>query len=117
MSSARLKYGIYSAQVDRDGRVVKGRSLCIYDEGIIDSEETIAGRILPLVEEKGFRFPIIICSYYSRQPPSKTGLDFIGNKHGIPRFKPKRPISSTESCDWYVDDEKGIHKVKDFKIV
>ncbi|MCJ7635021.1 hypothetical protein MUP77_21850, partial [Candidatus Bathyarchaeota archaeon] len=105
------------AQVDSDGRVVKGKSLCIYDEGIIDSEETAARRILPLVEEKGFRLPIIICSYYSRQSPSKTGLDFIGNKQGIPRFKPKRPIPSTGSCDWYVDDEKGIHKVKDSKIV
>ena len=108
--SSRLKYGIYSGHIDGHGKIVKEKSLNIYGEGIVH-QERIENEIIPIIEEKKIDFPIVICSYFSQYPPSKTGIDIITTKTG-PRFRPKRPKSDTESCDWLIDENKQITRIR-----
>lgn len=105
--SSRLKYGVYSGNTDSQGKVVKGKSLSIYGEGMVDKEK-IENEIIPIIEEKKIDFPVVICSHYSRDLPSKTGIDIIDTKTGS-RFKPRRK-SGIESCNWLIDKNKHITK-------
>jgi hypothetical protein len=107
MSNAMRKYGVCSAQIDANGYVRKGESLRMLGEGT-DDEETIK-RIICLVEERGFDFPVVIYSYFSKYLPSKTGRDSVRDNPGAIRFKPKKPCRKT--YDWFIDESKRAHRI------
>lgn len=99
------KYGVCSARISPSGHIKKGKSLKIYGKGTVE-EKAIEREIIPEVERKCFNFPIVIYSYFSNYPPSRTGLDIIRDGRGI-RHQPRKP--SKKSYDWLVDENRQIH--------
>lgn len=73
-------------------------------------KEKIENEIIPIIERKKIDFPTIICSYFSRDIPSKTGIDIIATKDGI-KYRSRKPESGTESCDWFIDKNKHITRI------
>jgi hypothetical protein len=115
MSGARKKYGVCTAKVYADGQVEKGKSLPIRGEGEVD-ESIIKEKIVPLAAKKGIKLPIVIYSYWSKYPASRTSLDSIVDKRGV-RFRPREPLRFSKSYDWLVDENGRIHGKKDFRTV
>jgi len=102
---------IISEKCVKIGKVLKGPR----GEGDLD-EELIRKRIIPYIEESHLNFPIVICDYWSKHPPSKTGLDRITDGRGL-RFRPRKPRPDSKSYRWLVDEKRRIFDLSNFEIL
>ena len=116
MSGAIRRYGVCSAEIIgekcvRIGKVLKG----LRGEGDVDEEE-IKKRIIPLIEERRLTFPIAIYDYWSKYPSSKIGFEIIVDKRGH-RFRQRKPLPDSKSYRWFVDENRRILDLSNFKIL
>ena len=73
------------AEILPDGLVKKGKLLSgMYFEGSCDIE-----KVIQEVEKKGYALPVMVYTYYSRNPPSKNEIERKRTKLGIV-FAPRK---------------------------